>query len=86
MTIKAERGTLKKLEKAGKEKGIPASFLEFYKRMFSLQAKAERRIGKVKPSLNKEVINERLQSGQPLISFNEIDIDWSILIFRQCIE
>ncbi len=79
MTIKAERETLKKLEEEGKGKGIPARLLEFYKRMFSLQAGAERRIGKVKPGLKKEVIDERLQSGQPLIGFNELDIDWSLL-------
>ena len=79
MTIKTERAILKILEEEGKNKGIPARFLEFYQRLFSLQFGAERRIGKVKPSSKKEIINERLQRGQPLIGFKELDIDWALL-------
>ena len=79
MTAKADKEILKRLEEAGKKKGVPARFLEFYQRLFRLQSRVGRRIGKAKPSLKKEVINERLQRGQPLIGFNELAIDWSLL-------
>ncbi len=79
MTAKASEELLKKLEEEGKGRGIPARFLEFYQRLFSLHIRAEKRIGKVKPDLKKEVTNKRLQHGQPLITFQELSIDWTLL-------
>ena len=75
----ADKEILKRLEEEGKKKGVPARFLEFYQRLFRLQSRTERRIGKAKPSLKRDIINERLQRGQPLIGFNELNIDWSLL-------
>ncbi|MFC1873923.1 formate dehydrogenase accessory protein FdhE [Chloroflexota bacterium] len=79
MTAKETEELLKKLEEEGERKGIPARFLEFYQRLFRLHIRAEKRIGKVKPVLKKEVANKRLQRGQPLITFKELSIDWALL-------
>lgn len=76
---------LKRLGEEGKKKGLSPRLLEFYQRLFRIQSGAEKRIGKTKPGLNKEIINERLESGVPLIGFKELTIDWLLLkdIFAQ---
>lgn len=79
MAGKADKETLKRLEEEGKKKGIPARLLEFYHKLFSLQSKAERRIGKARPGLKSGIINERLAHGQPLIKFDELTIDRALL-------
>ena len=61
----------KKLEEEGNKKGLPPRFLEFYQRLFRIQSGAEQHIGKAKPGLSGKSINERIESGLPLISFVE---------------
>ena len=70
---------VKKLEEEGKKRGLTPRLLEFYQRLFRIQSKAERDIGKAKIGLKKEAINERLERGQPLISFDDLALDWSLL-------
>jgi len=70
---------LKKLEEEGKKKGLPPRLLEFYKKLFNIQTKTEQRIGKAKLGLNNETINERLERGRPLINFDDLALDWSLL-------
>jgi len=79
VTAKANSEILKRLEEEGGKRGLPPRFLEFYKRLFHIQSGAEKRIGKAKPSLKTEVINERIEHGLPLISFGELALDWSVL-------
>ena len=79
MTRKADKVTLEKLEEEGKKRGLPQRFLEFYHRLFQVQSKAEQQIGKAKVSLNRAAITEHLERGLPLITYKELDIDWSLL-------
>ena len=79
MEVRTDNNILRKLEEEGKKRGLSPRFLEFYQRLFRIQSKAERRIGRAKPGLKREVINERLERGQPLISFDELALDWSLL-------
>ncbi|UCC16543.1 MAG: formate dehydrogenase accessory protein FdhE [Dehalococcoidales bacterium] len=72
-------GTLKQLEEKGNKIGLPSRLIEFYQNLLDLQARGEQKIGKVSPGLKKEVINERLAHGRPLINYNEIDFDWKTL-------
>ncbi len=72
-------GTLKKLKEKGNEMGLPSRLIEFYQDLLDLQARGEQLIGKVNPGLKKEVINERLVRGRPLINYNELDFDWKTL-------
>jgi len=70
---------IEKLEEEGRKKGLPPRLLEFYQKLFNIQSRTEQQIGKIDPGLKKEVINERLESGRPLITFNELVIDWTLL-------
>ncbi len=70
---------LKRLEEAGRERGLPPRLLDFYQKLFSIQSKTEQQIGKINLGLKKETINERLEHGRPLISFDELALDWSLL-------
>jgi len=67
------------LEEEGKKRGLPPRLLEFYQRLFGIQSKAEQRIGIVKPSLQRETISERIDRGLPVISFDGLALDWSLL-------
>ncbi len=79
MTSEKNKKILEKLEEEGKKKGVPPRFLEFYQKLFRIQSGAEKKTGKVKPDLKKEIINERLEHGLPLIGFKELVLDWSLL-------
>lgn len=70
---------LARLEREGEKKGLTPRFIEFYMRLFDIQYKAEKRIGITKPVLKLESMNERLEQGLPLVSFNEIALDWPLV-------
>jgi len=81
-------GTLRQLDEKGKKIGLPSRLLDFYQGLLNLQSKAEQQIGKVNPDIKKQVINERLAHGRPLITYNEIAFNWDIVnnLFTQVIE
>ncbi len=67
------------LEEEGKKKGLPPRLLEFYQKLFRIQSTAEQRAGKAELSLKGRTVNERLEHGLPLIRFDELVLDWSLL-------
>lgn len=71
--------TLKKLEEWTKKDGHSSRFLEFYKRLLHIQARAEGHIFIPKPGLSKKVLSSRTISGLPLLRFNELDLDWPLV-------
>jgi len=79
VTSEKNKKILEKLEEEGKKKGLPPRFLEFYQKLFRIQSGAEKKTGRIKPDLKKEIINERLERGLPLIGFKELVLDWSLL-------
>lgn len=68
-----------RLEEEGKKRGLPPRLLEFYRRLFGIQYRAEQRIGIARPGLSREAINERIDQGLSLISFDELALDWPLL-------
>ena len=79
MAVGADNNILKRLEEEGGKRGLPPRFLEFYQRLFGIQSGAERRISIAKPELKQEVIDKRIESGLPLISYKELSLDWLLL-------
>jgi FdhE protein len=69
----------KQLRDEGEKRGLSDRLIEFYQKLFDIQANAEQRIGKINPTLGKESIDERLFRGQPLIKYNDIVFDWTLL-------
>ena len=70
---------LKRLEAEGKRRGFPPRFVEFYQKLSRIQSGAESRIGQVRPDLKKEEVNQRLISGSPLLVFDELALDWTLV-------
>jgi len=79
VTTETDGEVLKRLKEWEKKGECPSRFLEFYQRLLRIQSKAVERIGIPKPTLNSKASNERIESGWPLISFDELDLDWPLL-------
>ena len=69
-----------KLEEQEKKEGTLPPLLEFYLKLLHIQSEAEQRIGVPKVGLTSEAINKRIEQGQPLIAFDELDLNWSLLL------
>lgn len=79
MTAGTESEILKRLEEwEGKEGPLPKS-LEFYRRLLSIQSEARLRVGIPRPSLSRESVTNRLTGGSPLLRFEDLSLDWSLL-------
>ncbi len=70
---------LERLEKREKEEGQLPLLLEFYKKLLKVQAGVRQRSGSPSPALSKDTILKRIQSGQPLLRFDELDLDWTLV-------
>jgi FdhE protein len=68
---------LKKLAELEKEGGSLPLLLEFYRKLLQIQSRAQKRIGIPEPGLSNEAIRQRTQNGLPLVSFNELVLDWT---------
>ncbi len=79
MTTRANSEILRKLKEEGEKKGLSPRFLEFYQRLFRIQSGAEQHIGLASRGLKREAIKERVGRGVPLISFDELALEWSLL-------
>ncbi len=71
--------TLKRLEEwQAKAEPLP-ELVEFYQKLLDIQSGAEGRAGIPAQHLDSKAISERLDSGSPLVSFAELDLDWPLL-------
>jgi hypothetical protein len=79
VTVESDSKTLKRLdEQEGHEGALPKS-LEFYRGLLRIQSAAESRIGVLEITLGEETIGDRIQHGTPVLSFDDLVIDWSLL-------
>ena len=87
MTAGTDDEILKRLEEEKRKEGTP-QLLEFYQRLLRIQSRVEQRIDLPKPSLSNEAISKRLEQGLPLISFDELTLDWALLqdAFNQVVD
>lgn len=66
-------------EKESKEGTLP-QLLKFYQRLLRVQSGVEQKLASLlEPGLGSEVIHERIERGLPLIRFDELALDWSLL-------
>lgn len=70
---------LRKLEEWGQKEEINPKLIDFYRKLFDIQSRAERRIGTPEPGLTKQNISELIEHGLPLIGFDDLALDWSLL-------
>ncbi len=62
----------------GKEGPLPKS-LEFYRRLLCIQSEAKSRVAVPKLGLSEEAISNQIRRGSPLLGFDDLSIDWSLL-------
>ena len=79
MTNGISSQTLKRLEEWVTKEACSSRFLDFYKSLLLIQAEVEGSIVVPKPELKKETVNDRMASGKPLLKFDELDLDWSLV-------
>lgn len=79
MTTEIDNRIFERLDEWGRKGEFPSSFLEFYQRLFLIQSGVERRLGTPKPTLTEKAARERIEHGRPLISFDELALDWSLV-------
>jgi len=70
---------IRTLEEMQKEGGTLSPLLTFYLKLLRLQSEAEQCFGIPKPGLTKEAIGKRIEQGQPLLTFAELDLDWALV-------
>lgn len=68
---------LEGLDEWCKTEFLSSKFLDFYKRLLNIQARAEKCIGIAETRLTKRVIKHRIVNGFPLLRFDELDIRWA---------
>jgi len=74
-----EAKILQKLEEQKKEEGTLPQLLEFYQRLLQIQSRVGRRIDAPNPSSYGGAVKRRLARGKPLMKFDELALDWSLL-------
>jgi FdhE protein len=79
MIGRTDSETLKRLEEEGKKRGLSPRFLEFHKRLLSIQSAAEQHIDSVRPTLDKKTVDDCVEGGIPLIKPDELKLDWSLM-------
>jgi FdhE protein len=88
MTEDTTSKILQKLNELEKEEGNLPLLLEFYRKLLQVQYKAQERIGTLIPTISSDAIRTRLSKGLPLVSFDELALDWSLLqeIFAKVVQ
>ena len=77
-----ETGALiRHLEEKERKEGTLPQLLQFYQKLLRVQHQVEQKLAsRLAPGLNREAINRRLELGIPLIAFDELALDWPLLI------
>ena len=79
MTKDSTSKIIDKLAEIEKEEGKLPLLLEFYRKLLKIQSGVSKRIGTPNPGLSSEAIRARLHKGLPLVSFDELTLDWTLV-------
>ncbi len=79
MIANIDNKIIKQLDKQETEEGNLPLLWDFYRKLLRIQSKVSKRIGTPKHGLSSEAISKRIEDGLPLLDFNNLDMDWSLL-------
>lgn len=79
MSSGTESEIFKRLEEWEKKEGSLPRSLEFYRRLLGIQSEARLRAGMPGTGLSRDVVTNRLASGEPLLKYEDLLLDWSLL-------
>ncbi len=69
------------LEERERKEGTLPHLLKFYQKLLRVQAKVEQKlVSRLEPSLSRETVNWRIERGIPLVDFDELALDWPLLL------
>lgn len=77
MSSKTEAKMLQKLDELEQSEGELPSFVQLYRQLLRVQSEARSRFTVPKLSLSEDVISSRLSQGIPLLSFEDLSLDWA---------
>jgi len=77
---KSDSSSIEKLEEQERKEGTLPPLLEFYLKVLRVQSESEEKIGAPKAGLSKKTVGDRIEQGKPLITFDELDIKWPLLL------
>ena len=68
---------IKHLEEKENKEGALSPILQFHQKLLRVQSGVEQKIASLpKPNPGSEAIGERLANGRPLLTFDELALDW----------
>jgi len=76
-SCEAEAKILQRLDELEQREGKLPSFIQLYRQWLRLQGEARLRFTTLKLNLGDEVISSRLTQGIPLLSFEDLSLDWA---------
>ena len=79
MLARSTESIIQKLEKQEGEEGNLSPLLEFYLKLLRIHLEAEQHISAPKLALTGKAIGSRIEQGQPLVTFDELNLDWMLL-------
>ncbi len=79
MTTGTDSKILERLTELEEKQGSLPKILEFYRRLLRLQSEAKSLVSVPKLSLSPEAISNRMMTGYPLLEFDDLSIDWTLL-------
>ncbi len=79
MTTGTNSKILKRLQEWEEKEGHLPKLLEFYQRLLGIQSGVKLPVDITRRDLSEEAISNRSGHGSPLLSFDDLAIDWSLL-------
>jgi FdhE protein len=73
------RKILDKLKEQEGEEGNLPLLLKFYRELLQIQSGVHKHIGTPRSTLSDEVLRKRTQNGLPLLHFDDLALDWSLV-------
>ena len=77
MSAGIEAKILQKLDELGQREGELPSFVQLYRQVLRLQSEVRSQLTTPKPNLGQDVVSDRLSQGIPLLSFENLLLDWA---------
>ena len=87
MSAGIEAKMLRKLDELEQRDGELPSFVQLYRQLLRLQSEARSQLTTPEPNLGQDVVSDRLTQGIPLLSFDDLTLDWAQVkgLFRKII-
>lgn len=79
MSSGVEDEIIRRLEEQEREQGALSPLLDFYKGLAVIQSEAVKQMGMPRLRMTDETVKRRLEDGLPLLTFDKLDLDWSVV-------